>query len=219
MILVMMIKMMSTNMYTYIYIYTYLYTCTYIYIQSTVSGRLNDSFSPYSVDFTSMVSLDECFATLKGCSVSVAIRVLKGWINGWATSHRYRNVERTVLPCLFGCMHGNDSLSHYLMCPHLFALWSFFIEGTPEDPLSRWGLTYPSKLKCHQIACIFSAYHAIRNDFRSNPGLIPNDLPVLPSPILRRAWGVFAESFKVEARELAVLHRQFSLPDFLIFIT
>jgi len=188
-------------------------------IRSTIVRRLSDSFNPFSVDCTNSVSLDGCFATLKECKVSVAIRVLKGWVNGWATSHRYKNVERKVLPCLFGCMSCSDSLNHYLICPHLFALWSFLIEGTPDDPLIRWGLLHPSKIQFHVVACIFSGYHAVRNDLRSNPVFIPHNMTVLTSPMLRRSWSVFADSFKVEARELAVQHRRFSLPEFLIFIT
>ena len=114
-------------------------------LQITLEKRLNNAFSPFSVDCKNVVSLSQCFCTLKGCKVSVAIRVFKCWINGWATSRRYGNNEGKILPCLFGCTDCVDSLDHYLQCPHLFALWSFLIEGSPEDPLIRWGLIYPSK--------------------------------------------------------------------------
>ena len=94
----------------------------------------------------------------------------------------------------------------------------FFIEGTSNDPLIRWGLLHPSKNQYHVVACIFSGYHAVRNDLRNNPVFIPHNETVLNSPLLRRSWSVFADSFKVEARELTVQHRRFSLPEFLIFI-
>ena len=186
-------------------------------LHHTIEKRLNDSFSPWTVDCTNHVSLSECFGTLKGCKVSVAIRVLKCWSNSWATSHRYH--EDKILPCLLGCTGCLDSLDHYLSCPHLFALWSFLIEGTSEDPLTRWALLKPSKAQFEIVACIFSSYHAIRNDLRSNPVFLEHNLRTLPSPLLRRARSVFADSFKVEARELAVQHRQFSLPEFLISIS
>ena len=188
-------------------------------LHNTIEKRLSDSFNPFTVDFCDTVSLDGCLGALRECSVSVATRVFKGWVNGWATSDRYKNVEVKVLPCLLGCTNCKDSLAHYLICPHLFALWKFFVEDTSNDPLSRWGLSYPSKFKCNIIACIFSAYHAVRNDLKASAVVIPPNHDVLSAPLLRRNWSVFAESFKVEARELAVQHRRFSLPEFLFSIT
>ena len=200
--------------------YDNLVQCRFINnLHSTLEKRLTNSFSPYSVDFQNVVSLDGCLGTLNECSASVAIRVFKGWVNGWATSDRYKNVEVKVLPCLFGCNNCKDSLDHYLICPHLFALWKFFIEDTSDDPLSRWGLSEPSKFKCNIIACIFSAYHAVRNELKACDEIIPENQIVLSAPLIRRNWSVFAASFKGEARVLAVQHSQFSLPSFLSFIS
>ena len=48
--------------------------------------RLNALFSPYLLDFQDAIVLSRCFAALKECRVSEAVKVLKGWINAWATS-------------------------------------------------------------------------------------------------------------------------------------
>ena len=68
-------------------------------IQDTIERRLKDLFSPDVVDFENVISLARCFATLKESKVSIAIKVFKGWVNGWATSYRYH--EDKLLPCLF----------------------------------------------------------------------------------------------------------------------
>jgi hypothetical protein len=186
-------------------------------LTDTVERRLNNSFNPYLVDCKNFVRLRDAFGILKGCKVSVATRVLKGWVNGWATSHSHH--EGVLLPCVFGCSNCADSLDHYLVCSHLFALWSFSIAFTSAEPLVRWGLMHTTKLQCEIIACIFSGYHAIRKELRVHSLLLHSDMSILPSSILRRAWSVFAESFEVEAREMGVHHSQFALSDFLFSTT
>ena len=61
-----------------------------------------------------------------------------------------------------------DSLTHYSICPHLFALWSFLIGEVSSDPLIRWGLVSPNQQCIQQIACVFSGYHAVRRHFKAN---------------------------------------------------
>jgi hypothetical protein len=183
----------------------------------TLETRLTALFSPFIIDFRNTVSLSRCLATLKGCSISVSCKVLKCWINGWATSTRYH--EDYVLPCLFGCHACSDSMRHYLLCPHLFALWVFLAGGASADPLVRWGLIYPTRIDMIYVSCIFSGYHAIRQDLRAHPSLLdPEQLALTPAQ-LRRAWSVFGDTFKVEARELSIPFKQFSLPEFLMTIT
>jgi hypothetical protein len=110
-------------------------------------------------------------------------------------------------------------MKHYLQCPHLFALWVYLAGGAFADPLVRWGLVFPTKIDMHFIACIFSGYHAIRHDFLAHPSFFePNQIVLSPAQ-LRRAWSVFGDAFKVEARELSIHFKQFSLPDFLMTIT
>ena len=59
----------------------------------------------------------------------------------------------------------------------------------------------------------------MRRDLREVPVSLTGNQQVLNAAQLRRAWSVFADAFKVDARELALPHRQFSLPEFLIAIT
>ena len=134
------------------------------------------------------------------------------------TSRRYH--EKNLLPCPHGCSGCVDSLSHYLQCPALLALWRFLARGNAsEDPLVRWGLIHPNKVTFLYISCIFSGYHAVRRDLREVPVSLTGNQQVLNAAQLRRAWSVFADAFKVEARELVLPHRQFSLPDLLSEIT
>ena len=187
-------------------------------LQDNIKRHLNDFFCPVTVDCRNHVNLERCFGVLRECRVADAIEVFKCWVNGWATSHRYH--ENTLLPCLFGCSGCIDSLSHYLQCPALLALWRFLACGNAsEDPLIRWGLIHPTKVTYLYISGIFSGYHAVRRDLREFPVFLEFEQLVLDSARLRRAWSVFADAFKVEARELALSHRQFSLPEFLIAIT
>ena len=71
-----------------------------------------------------------------------------------------------------------------------------------EDPLIRWGLMHPCKDAYQYISCIFSGYHAVRRDIREFGIFFEYKQLVLHSAQLKRARSVFAEVFKVEAREL-----------------
>ena len=114
---------------------------------------------------------------LEKCSLGVAVKVLKGWTNGWATSKRYSNNDDKILPCIFGCHNYTDDLAHYLQCPHLYAIWKFMLnpDDLPEPPnphvsefpLQRWGLVEPCVDKFKSIACVFSGYHAVRREFKA----------------------------------------------------
>ena len=202
-------------------------------LQNHIRRKLNEAFHPYDLDFcsdsnspkhpdgpacrkTGPVSLDACFACLRKCGVPVAIKVLKGWCNGWATSRRYQ--ETVKLPCLFGCSNECDELYHYLQCPHMFAIWSFLCEGVSEDPLVRWGLVNPSPEGMTQIACTFAGYHAIRRHFKQHGELTLHADEKMSGPHLRAAWTVFADAFAVEARELSVNFRKLSVPSFFKYL-
>jgi len=133
-------------------------------LNDTISRRLSNLFQPYSLDFQNSILLDRCFATLKKNKVSVVTKVIKTWANAWATSYRYH--EGIKLPCLFGCSESRDDLGHYYNCPHLFALWKFIASDVDSEPLVRWGLVLPTNLSFLQTLCVFSAYHAVRREFK-----------------------------------------------------
>ena len=186
-------------------------------LNDTIERRLTSLFLPSPLDFQNSILIERCLDTLKGLSVSVVLRVLKCWCNAWATSRRYRNSEEKLLPCLFGCNGCTDELEHYLKCPHLYSLWSFLAVSVSEDPLVRWGLIDPNPSIFKHIACIFSGYHAVRRALRSQ--FFSHNQNILTGPQLRVAWSVFADTFFVEARELASPCRKFSLTSFLSFLS
>ena len=193
----------------------------------TISGRLTKLYQPYDLDFTNGVSLSVCFDELAKCPISVALKVTKTWCNGWATSKRYHNNEGRVLPCLFGCTNCLDDLAHYHQCPHLYAIWKFLSPlsrdnivpiATPSEPLERWALMAPDLHKFRCIACVFSGYHAIRREFKTNNSFFAPNQNHLTGTQLRCAWSVFVNAFKVEARELRINTSVFSLPAFISFL-
>jgi hypothetical protein len=195
--------------------------------------RLSDLFHPFLLDFQNSIFLEDCFVCLKKLRVSDSVKVLKGWCNGWATSCRFH--EDKILPCLFGCTGERDILSHYLVCPHLFSLWSFLTNvltqastGTEvffqnsvvsEMPLIRWGLIDPCTRNFNAVSCVFSGYHAIRRHFKTTNQFFEFNQTELSSAQLCCARGVFADAFEVEARELCIYTRKCSLQSFLEFIS
>jgi hypothetical protein len=123
-----------------------------------------------------------------------------------------------ILPCLFGCAGEQDDLSHYLVCPHLFTLWSFLTNlNVSEMPLIRWGLINPCTHNLNAIACIFSGYHAVRRRFKSINQFFEYKQSELSSAQLCCARGVFADAFTLEAKELGISTRKFTLPSFFRF--
>ena len=183
----------------------------------TLSRRLSDLFHPYFLDFQNAISLKVCCRCLKEMKVSDSIKVLKGWCNGWATSCRFH--EDKLLPCLFGCAGERDDLHHYLVCPHLFTLWSFLSNmSVSELPLIRWGLIDPCASNLNAVACVFSGYHAVRRHFKTINQFFEYNQHELSSAQLCCARGVFADAFKVEAGEFGIHIPKFSLQSFLNFM-
>lgn len=211
-------------------------------LHETLRRRLIDLFNPYLLDFQNSISLVDCCACLKELRASDSIKVLKCWCNGWATSCRFH--EDKILPCLFGCSGKHDDLRHYLVCPHLFSLWSFLtnsglspehVPGSSPDPCSptgtftnadvsempliRWGLIDPCTRNLNAISCVFSGYHAVRRHFKTTNQFFEFNQTELSSAQLCCARGVFADAFKVEARELCIFTRKFLPNSFLEFIS
>ena len=98
--------------------------------------RCSKIFAPYDIfDDSNGASacLSEALAALKNIGGNCATKVIKTWLNGWATSHRMH--EDIVLPCVLGCSVGSDSLNHYVNCPHMYAFQNYLFEGCSSDPL------------------------------------------------------------------------------------
>ena len=185
-------------------------------LQAIFQKRLTDLFHPYNLDWGNRIGFEDSFRVLKKCSPAVSIKVIKGWCNGWATSRRYH--EAVLLPCLFGCPNEQDNLAHYLICPHLFAIWRYLVGDVSDMPLTRWGVDSPCVPCMQQIACVFSGYHAVRRHFKANAELfLPAQLN-MTGPQIRAAWTNFADAFTVEACQLSINTRKFSVPTFLSFL-
>ena len=76
-----------------------------------IHTRIADMFTPFEVYSESRETI-EAFKIRKTLRKHDSRRVLKTWVNSWATSRRYH--EAVQLPCLFGCKDGVDKQSHYL---------------------------------------------------------------------------------------------------------
>ena len=185
-------------------------------LDDTIMKRLINLFHPFTLDFKNSILLERCWCILRENRVSDVIKVLKCWCNGWATSRRYH--EDKLLPCLFGCISCQDTLEHYLQCPHLYALWSFLAGSTSPDPLKRWGLIQPEICQFKCICCVFSGYHAVRREFRRNNEFFEYNQTRLTGTQMRVSWSVFANTFSVEAGELSICCRRCSLPSFVAYL-
>ena len=88
-----------------------------------------------------------------------------------------------------------------------------------ENSLNRWRLIEPCTRNLNVISCVFSGYHAVRRHFKTTNQFFEFNQTELSSAQLCCARGVFADAFKVEARELCIYTRKFSLHSFLDFIS
>jgi hypothetical protein len=176
-----------------------------------VQRRLTKLFSPYSVDFGGDVDLRGAFSLLSHLPQTDKLKVIKTWLNGWATSARMH--EDPILPCLLGCPGCYDSLNHYLQCPHLYTLCAYFFNAS-QMPFIRIGIMEPELKNLKILACVFSAYHALKGQVRS--GLI--NARTDTGNDLHRHWSVFANALAAEAGERNVRFIVFSLPKLLSFI-
>ena len=140
------------------------------------------------------ISLDMCFETLLDIASCDRPRVIKTWLNGWATSHRIKG--DFLHNCMLGCELDPDSLSHYLMCPRIYAATRFLNPETSADPLVRCGLCNPTVHSLQFVACTFSAYHALKHRFNAlfeASGYCNMDFYA--------NWVFFAQSLSAEAGE------------------
>ena len=116
--------------------------------------------------------------------------------------------------CLLGCQGLPDSLDHYYHCPHLHALTSFLIPETDSDPLVRFGLVHPNKNQFKVIACMFSAYHAVKSMVRTAQFTSgANNIDTSCGSEIRKHWSLFAQTFQAEACDMSVATRAFSSPN------
>jgi len=172
--------------------------------------RCSKLFLPYDIFAGDGPNFAEAFVILSKVGGQVSMKVIKTWLNGWATSHRMH--EDVILGCLLGCNDASDSMSHYVICPHVYAFLGFLFSGVSEDPLIRLGMKSPEIFSIKVISCLFSAYHALKGEVRCGK------INVHAVNWLNSAWSVFANALKAEAGEMRLDTRSFSLPKFISFL-
>ena len=129
-------------------------------LDTTLKRRSINLFAPFEIDFVNSVNLDSCISALDLISIPDKTKVIKTWLNGWATTYRIKGDFKR--DCLLGCLGEPDSLAHYLMCPRIYACLLHVVPSTSDDPLTRCGVANPSKVSLLVVACAFSAYHALK---------------------------------------------------------
>jgi len=179
-------------------------------LDSLCLSRCENLFFPYTISAEHGANFDAAYKLLCSMEGHIGLKVIKTWLNGWATSHRMH--EDHVLPCLLGCNNAQDSLNHYIHCPHLFAMQRFLFDGISENPLIRFGIQSPEIFSFKVISCLFSAYHALKGEIRAGKIHMQSD------SWHKHAWSVFANVCKAEAGELRISTRAFSLVKFIDFL-
>jgi len=167
-------------------------------------------FQPYNIFDGDGANFDEAFEILSKIGGHISLKVVKTWLNGWATSHRMH--EDIVLKCLLGCNAADDSLSHYVFCPHMYAFQRYLFAGVSEDPLIRIGIKSPEIFSLKVTSCLFSAYHALKGEVRCGK------INVQSVNWRNSAWSLFANAVKAEAGETSLDTRAFSVPKFIDFL-
>ena len=176
--------------------------------------RWTKLFLPYDIQADGALDINSIFETLRKLEGPASIKVVKTWLNGWATSTRMH--EDKDLGCLLGCRNQHDSLRHYIHCPHLSALQKFLFQDISDEPRIRFGIKDPSVSFLKIIGFTFSAYHALKANYRS--GKFSNASDNMTQAQLRKNWSLFAEVLMAEAGEARVHHRAFSLSRFICFL-
>ena len=177
-------------------------------ILATLSRRISKLFAPFEIDFTLIVNLEHCIKSLNLVQVPVRVKVIKTWLNAWATTNRIKgDFSRD---CLLGCANAPDSLAHYLNCPRVFACSHFVVPSSSDDPLIRCGLCMPTRVSLLITACTFSAYHALKAKINSKfDARLPEDVDMIPY------WVFFAQSFAAEAVAFGLSRQHFDPHSFL----
>ena len=202
-------------------------------LTNSIQKRVVDLFLPFTVDFgdksalphdsdgrqsdgnlagrsapPNHIDLADCLKVLSEIGVANRAKVIKTWLNGWATSHRMH--EPQLLGCLLGCEGQPDKLSHYVHCPRVFAAAKFVSPETSDDPLIRLGLKQSSKLSLTISACIFTGYHGLKAKIRCNNN--SSDMDYFSN------WCLFAQHCNAEAVECGLCSTLFAPDSFLCFL-
>ena len=83
------------------------------------ADRCEKLFAPYDIYAEEGANFEAAYGLLDLVGGHVGLKVVKTWLNGWATSHRMH--KDPILECILGCKDAPDSLIRYIFCPHLYA--------------------------------------------------------------------------------------------------
>ena len=97
------------------------------------ASRSQNLFTPCDIYAEDGANIAAAFSLLGKVVGHIGPKVVKSWLNGWATSHRMHEDSR--LDCTLGCGNASDSLNHYVFCAHLFAFQRYLFAGISDDPL------------------------------------------------------------------------------------
>ena len=90
------------------------------HIDSLCFGCIENLLFPFDIHADGIVVTKDTMAVVKKTSGSVALKVIKTWLNCWATSRRMH--EDSVLRCLLSWSEAQDDVLHYVTCPHMYTL-------------------------------------------------------------------------------------------------
>ena len=121
---------------------------------------------PQCLPFDFSSSRGEFCKHAKTVGPSMVTSIIKAFSNSWVTSYRFHETHK--LPCIFGCEHAHDKLTHYLQCDPLWTILSSVAglgaEALSDSPAKRLGLQSPSQTSFILITVASRCYHAIRMD-------------------------------------------------------
>ena len=114
------------------------------------------------------LDLTDCFKAMRSLRKHESMQIIKTWCNAWSTSYRYH--EPVLFPCLLGCPHMRDELSHYVSCPHV---WNVARIAFPHLRLQnlhdRLCVDKPCTESLRVLAATFPAYHTIKPSLGNAP--------------------------------------------------
>lgn len=101
------------------------------------------------------------------------------------------------------------------LCALAYTPSAFVVVNADSCPLVRFGIMSPTITYLKILACVFSAYHAVKGQVRGD--LI--DMQENSGTRIIKLWSVFAQSLAAEAGERDIQFASFSLPKSVDFLS
>ena len=102
------------------------------------------------------------FQVLVECKPFNKMCLFKTFVGGWTTTVRMTGSR--LLGCPFGCLDGEDSIRHYILCSPLWHLAGEALGAwAPLRPEQRLCVESPSVLNVQSLALVFVVYHHLKD--------------------------------------------------------